>query len=257
MPRVIPSQVVSLINDFFPSIPDEFGFEHAPPLAAILSLVQQVPQKLLTLNEDDYKIYVASIAVLRSSINSWERRGNVRSSIKVPGHGHAIRLILECLGKCPDEGIEPSTAKLSFISDPLLEESIRKDISVSNQALSNGEWKAATVLAGASVEALLLWAIKQQNSNDISTAVSALISSNKLHRNTNPTPDEWGLHQLIEVAEAIGLIKSTTANQAKLAKDFRNLIHPGRSIRIGQVCHRGTAYSAIAAIEHVVSDLSP
>ena len=181
----------------------------------------------------------------------------MRSSTKVPGHGQALKILLGCLEKCPDEGIEPTTVKLPFISDPILEESIRKDISASNQALLNGEWKAATVLAGATVEALLLWALKQQNPDDIKTAVSALVASKKLRSDTKPTPDGWVLHQLIEVAEELNVIKNETANQARLAKDFRNLIHPGRSIRIGQKCNKGTAHSAIAAIEHVLWDLSP
>ena len=257
MPRAVPSQVVSLINSIFPTIPGGMSYDHAPWLAAILSLVEQIPHELITLDEDDYKIYVASISVLRSSINSWERRGNVRSSTKVPGHGQALKLLLQCLEKCPDEGIESTTVKLSFISEPVFEENLRKDISASNQALSNGEWKAATVLGGATVEALLLWAINQQDPHDIQTAVNTLIASKKLDKRTKPIPEKWVLHQLIEVAEELNVIKSATAQQARLAKDFRNLIHPGRSIRIGQICHKGTAHSAIAAIEHVVQDLTP
>lgn len=256
MSRAVPSQVVSLINSIFPTIPDGMSFDHAPWLAAILGLAEQIPHELITLDVDDYKIYVASIAVLRFSINSWEKRGNVRSSTKVPGHGQALKLLLECLKKCPDEGIEPSTIRLPFISDPDFEENIRKDISASNQALLNGEWKAATVLAGATVEALLLCSLKQKPNNDIKTAVTKLCSSNILKSKPRKNLDDWNIGQLIEVAEELNVIKSETAQQARLAKDFRNLIHPGRSIRIGQICHKGTAHSAIAAIEHVVRDLT-
>jgi hypothetical protein len=256
MSRVVPSQVVSLINSIFPTIPDRLNYAHAPYLAAILSLVEQIPPELITLDEDDYKIFVASIAALRSSINSWERRGNVKSSTKIPEHGSALAILFKCLGNCPDQGIAPSTVTLPFISDPAFEENIRMDISASNQALTNGEWKAATVLAGATVEALLLWALKQQKTNDIRTAIKALITSNKLDKNTKTNPEKWGLHQLIEVANELDVIKSETAQQARLGKNFRNLIHPGKSIRIGQICDRGTALSAVAAIEHVVRDLT-
>jgi hypothetical protein len=44
--------------------------------------------------------------------------------------------------------------------------------------------------------------------------------------------------------------------QADLARDFRNLIHPGRAQRTGADCDRGTALTALAAIELVVRDLS-
>jgi hypothetical protein len=47
----------------------------------------------------------------------------------------------------------------------------------------------------------------------------------------------------------------TTATQAKLAKDFRNPIHPGRAARLEQKCQRPDALSALAALEHVVRDL--
>src|SRR5262249_43145879 len=69
-------------------------------------------------------------------------------------------------------------------------------------------------------------------------------------------PEDWGLAQLIDVAEALQLIETNTATQARLAKDFRNLIHPGRAQRAREVCDRGTALTALAAAELVVRDLS-
>jgi hypothetical protein len=52
------------------------------------------------------------------------------------------------------------------------------------------------------------------------------------------------------------VIKDETATEATLAKDFRNLIHPGRSVRLQQVCDRATALTALASVEHVIRDLS-
>jgi hypothetical protein len=65
------------------------------------------------------------------------------------------------------------------------------------------------------------------------------------------------LFQYIEVAVELKLITADTAIAARLAKDFRNLIHPGRAKRLGQECNRGTTLSAVAALEHVVNDLTP
>jgi hypothetical protein len=50
---------------------------------------------------------------------------------------------------------------LSFIQHSDLRESIRNDVGAANRALLNCEWKAATVLAGATIEALLHWALSQ------------------------------------------------------------------------------------------------
>jgi hypothetical protein len=58
------------------------------------------------------------------------------------------------------------------------------------------------------------------------------------------------------VAIELKLITKETEQQCRLAKDFRNLVHPGRAKRLGQACNRATALSAVAAVEHVTVDLS-
>jgi hypothetical protein len=150
------------------------------------------------------------------------------------------------LAKCPDQSPSPATADLSFIADVALRNNIRTDLSTANSALHNAEWKASTVLAGAVIEALLLWGIQ----NNL-TALAAL--------NPRPAaaPENWGLADLIDVAHRLTLIETNTKSQALLAKNFRNLIHPGRSQRMQEICDRGTALTALAAAELVIRDLTP
>ena len=138
-----------------------------------------------------------------------------------------------------------SSNELLFITDDELRQNLLGDLGAITQALSNGEWKAATVLAGALVEALLLWKL-QQDSTKARRAASAA---------TGPL-DRWDLKDYIEVAAELTIINGNTVAQAKIAKDFRNLIHPGRAARLGQVCDRGTALSAVAAVHLVIRDLS-
>ena len=68
--------------------------------------------------------------------------------------------------------------------------------------------------------------------------------------------DRWNLHECIEVSEELGVIKPNTAKQTRLAKDFRNFIHPGVAQRLGEKCDRATALSAVAGMEHIVRDLT-
>ena len=68
--------------------------------------------------------------------------------------------------------------------------------------------------------------------------------------------DRWDLDQFIEVAAQLRLLKPDTCTAAKLAKNFRNLIHPGRAARLAQTCDRATALSALAGLEHVIGDLT-
>jgi hypothetical protein len=156
-----------------------------------------------------------------------------------------VAVVRDALTKCPDENPSPATAKLAFITDGALRDSIRNDISTATSSLHNGEWKAATVLAGAAAEALLLWKIQ----SDPKQAYKALT------KKPSGQPDDWVLGRFIDVAEQLGFIKAATAVQARLAKDFRNFIHPGKTQRTGQACTLGTAYTALAAVDHIVRDI--
>jgi hypothetical protein len=99
-------------------------------------------------------------------------------------------------------------------------------------------------LAGATIEALLHWRLQKQSA-DTQAAV---------RRRKKPL-DRWELHDFIETAEELRLLSPDTCIAARLAKTFRNLIHPGRVARLNQTCDRGTALSAVGALERVIEDL--
>jgi hypothetical protein len=256
MPRVVPSQVVRYIDHAFPKWTSNdtekaanLDYTHSGRVSAIVSLAERVPDHLLVLGVQEYADFIASIEVLRSCLPMWQQHG---SSFQ-PRSGEPVRAIRRLLAKCPDEHPSPSTHELAFVTDPELRADLRLDIAAVNQALVNGEWKAATVLAGGAVEALLLWRLLQVDSKEIAAAEA------KLKRKSRPLL-EWDLHGFIEVAticpDPNPLIRPETAIQLRLAKDFRNLIHPGRAIRLSQRCSRATALAAIAGLEMVVGDLA-
>jgi hypothetical protein len=164
--------------------------------------------------------------------------------------------IRAALDQCPDESPAPGTEELRFITDADLRTNLRNDIGAINLALSNGEWKAATVLAGSAIEALLLWALQQRPQAEITIATTTLQTARTLTSTVPADLEDWVLHQYTEVAVQLGAIGPATATEVRLAKGFRNLIHPGRAQRLGQTCDRGTALSCVAALEHVVRDLS-
>jgi hypothetical protein len=59
----------------------------------------------------------------------------------------------------------------------------------------------------------------------------------------NPDLDHWELTHFIEAASELKLLQPDTSNAARLARNFRNLIHPGRAARLAQSCNRATAYT--------------
>lgn len=75
------------------------------------------------------------------------------------------------------------------------------------------------------------------------------------------TPDaakveDWTLEQYLELPVELGIIHAPTKTAGMQAKDFRNLIHPGRSKRLLIKCSRGIAYAALAAMDFVITEAS-
>jgi hypothetical protein len=97
----------------------------------------------------------------------------------------------------------------------------------------------ATVFAGAALEALLLWALKRV----------------PLAEAPKRPLDELHLADLIGLAKRNTLIDAAAEQQASLAKDARNLIHPGRALRSREECNKTTALTALCAVYRVIDEL--
>ena len=270
MSRIVPSQVVSVIDTIVAADRGmartnssiSVDFSHSSALQGILDIARSVPEELLVLGAEDYTKLTCARAAIENAITiSQGRTFQENSSVPmyltpIPGFGdlNPIFLLRDALEKCPDEYPSPTTSELLFL-EPDYRDVLRVDISAVNKALNQGEWKAATVLAGSVVEALLLWAIKKKPDEAVADVVASLVAAKTLGKTLPTDLDWWNLSQFVEVAFGLKLTGEATAQQIRLAKDFRNLIHPGKSLRERQECNRGTALSAVSAVEHVVTDL--
>jgi hypothetical protein len=230
------------------------GYAEAPRIAALVDLAERLPESTLRFTAAEYRDFLWALASLRHLAKRLERGVNSAGGgwpwPPVENQNPLTRLWM-LLRQCPDEGVEPSTAGLEFLPDEDLRLSIRLDISSSEVALNNGQWKAATVLAGSALEALLLWSFTRNGSPQRKSAVQHARTKLKLSGN----PYSWGLAEYIEMTRELGEISEQTAKQARLAKDFRNLIHPGREIRNQMRCDRGSAHAALAALHLAIADL--
>jgi hypothetical protein len=88
-------------------------------------------------------------------------------------------IIYNVLAQCSDQYPPRTTTELSFITDPDLRENIRRDIGAIDRSIANAEWKAANVLAGAAIEALLHWrlGLEPPTSAQIGSAVATLVNN--------------------------------------------------------------------------------
>lgn len=254
MRHILPSEVVKHIDRTFGWIINgddgPLSVDHAPEISVIITLIDAVPEHLLTARSERYAALLSSLGHLRYWLTIWPARGS-SASFK----GGPLRSVRQVLAQCPDEFPAPTTHHLPFVTDASLRESLRLDIEHVARALANSEWKAATVLAGSVIEALLLWKLGTLPPADVDAAA-------KTARNWKAVRplNEWHLSDYIEVAAIVPpthpFIVADTVDLLRVVKNYRNLIHPGRAERLAQTCDKRTAYAAVAGMEGVVLDLS-
>jgi hypothetical protein len=246
LPRVVPSQVVPFIEAKFPWIgPGQPPAPYADrgAMRGLVRLIDKIPEELLVLGASDYAELVVAVGVLDIG---WQETGPGREYAAL--ERSAIRTLHRIMQLCPDDYPPAATTEPAFITDDELRKELHRDIGEVNRALQNGEWKATTVLAGSIVEALLLWAVQNRKTP---TEVAAAARTQAI---TQPI-ERWGLAELVKVAHHLGLISDGTKAAADQAREFRNLIHPGRAQRLAAKCNRSTALIGVGAIEAVIVDL--
>lgn len=261
MLSTLPSDVVRAIDKMFPwaasgAVPGGgLKLHHAECacLGAIAELAGSIPDYLLTLQGDDFAAYLCSISAIRDAVESY--RGSTRwndgltslpmQSLAAFGNAHPICFLRSQLNKCPDTVPAPLTSQLPFFGDAILGSTLRGEVSDVEQSLVNREWRAATVLGGATLEAILFWSIK-----GMSVEVTGLGSK------PSGQLEDWKLRQMIEVARQLGIIEEPTKKLAELARDVRNLVHPGQVLKSRSDCDKATSQTVAAAIEAVVRDIT-
>jgi hypothetical protein len=254
MTRVLPSQIVDAIEDMFGPGRQEIdehriGIAKRAEVHALLSLLDQVQSELIDLPFRDYLELCRCRGVLAAALSVWTGNAQGPPAKAVSGKDPVER-IHRLLKQCRDE-VVPQASELLFIPELEARLGIEDRIQAAWIDFKGREWMGATVFAGAAIEALLLWALKrleQAANKTLNSAPPTAQSTRKL--------DELHLAEFIDRAHAQKVIGDATASQARLAKDARNLIHPGRSARLGTSCNKGTALTALAGLQQVVDDLA-
>jgi hypothetical protein len=261
MTRIVPSQVVETIDRLFTGPSKGVGtaainLERIYHLQGIARLVREVPNELLTIDAADFADLTIAIAAIELLMSRWVNDKGPYVISHVSGED-VIITIRRILSTCPDQHPPAGTADLLFIADQRFRESMRLEVGAVNSALRNAEWKAATVLGGAAIEALLHWKLSapQTMAHDLATAMTNAVSSRKLSSAPPIDINQWVLVQFIAVARELGAIEEATFKQADTARNYRNFIHPGYAARQQQVCDRATALAVVSGLEQVIRDL--
>jgi hypothetical protein len=261
VPLIVPSQVVETIDRLFTGPSKGAGtaalnLERIYQLQGIVRLVRDVPNELIAVNGADFADLTIAVSAIELMLSRWSS-GQGQNAIAPVSNEDVIVTIRRVLGKCPDEAPPAGTSDLLFISDQQIRDSMRQDVGAANSALQNAEWKAATILGGAAIEALLHWKLSepQTAASDVTTAVRKAVGSGKLKKAPSTDINDWRLYEFITVARELDLIEEKTHKQADTARDYRNLIHPGLAAGTKQVCDRATALAVLSGMEHVIRDI--
>jgi len=127
-----------------------------------------------------------------------------------------------------------------FISDQRFRLSLLSDYSEILASLETGSWKAVHVLAGGIVEAVL---------------VDYLVASDYQKR-TGRDPLEFDLFKAIEACKAEGVLSQRAFELSSVVRGYRNLIHPGRAIRLNEKVDKNTAVIAKALVDVIIDEIA-
>src|SRR5258708_21020108 len=124
-----------------------------------------------------------------------------------------------------------------FISGEDFRISLENDYKELNDAMQVGAWKAFHVLAGSIIEAVLV---------DYLFAIG-------YHKED---PLRVSLERAITICKQEGILSEKTEHIAHAIQSYRNLIHPGRSIRLGETADESGAKVAHGLVDMVVSEVA-
>ncbi|BAM87731.1 hypothetical protein S58_17240 [Bradyrhizobium oligotrophicum S58] len=238
--RVLPSEVVLAIELLIGAKPtdiDDRRLKHhyLPEVKTILTLLNDVPSELMELPFQSYLELSRCRAVLAATVARWEIGDTI--VVRDVGSRDAMERIRQLMLQCRDT-IPPPEPELPFITDPDRRAGIEEKARAAWIDFGAQEWLGATTFAGSALESLLLWAVEKAGSK------------------TKKAPNDMVLSELVDAAAGAGLLTSSGEKLAHMARDARNLIHPGRVAKLGVSCTKASALTAMAALYTVAEELS-
>ena len=128
-----------------------------------------------------------------------------------------------------------------YMNSPDLRDALVRDYAEMQLCVEQGAWKSAQVLAGSIVECLL---------------IDYLASTTSPSRSPKD-PLKMDLGESISICKDEGVLSQRTADLCSVIRSYRNLIHPGRMIRLGEEPPSQTSSQiAVALIDLIVSDIA-
>jgi hypothetical protein len=192
--------------------------------------------------------YLSAITYLLEKGWLWrfiERRDNY-SQVFITGEGIDAYETNQSGG--PEAERPAERPEFSFVTDGDLRSIIERDYAEIPACLAAGAWKAATIMCGTVMEALLLDALLIEQAR-ASQSDQAPKRASDLRR--------WSLDTMIKVAVDLHILPSDTLGfMSHTVREYRNLIHPAVETRRKITPEREEANAARAAVDLIIKQLS-
>lgn len=133
-----------------------------------------------------------------------------------------------------------------FIQNVTLKAILARDYDEIQKSMISNCYKAAIILSGGSIEALLLDLLHKDE--------SAARASSKAPAESNL--DKWHLNDLIEVAVDTNSVAGEIAKLSHSVREYRNLIHPGVEVRGTLKVEPEEAKIAVEVLNILIRELS-
>ena len=130
MTRIVPTQIVRAIDEFFPWAKDwqkgnqVEGRDQARSvgvwrLPGIVEMLGQIPDELLILESEQETEFLFASVALRHEVDVLALGHREVINWPMIGNRDCVNIVREALLKCPDEGPSASAAGLTFIADEI------------------------------------------------------------------------------------------------------------------------------------------
>ncbi|HVA89532.1 MAG TPA: hypothetical protein VNL71_06790, partial [Chloroflexota bacterium] len=116
-------------------------------------------------------------------------------------------------------------ASLDFIGDERIRKSLTRDLEELDRAFEFRLWKSTHVIAGSVIEAILIDGLL--NTGGINMTVENIL--------------KLDLGSAIKLCKEHKIVSERSEQLSTVIKDYRNLIHPGRVIRLEESVEENTA----------------
>lgn len=137
--------------------------------------------------------------------------------------------------------VAQTVPSFDFVSDRRFRDSLISDYREILRSTESGSWKAVHVLAGSIVEAIL---------------VDYLVATASSSKRKGSDPLRMELGEAIEACRNEGILSQKAAELSSVVRGYRNLIHPGRVVRLGEKFNADTGRIAMSLVNVIVDEVA-